>query len=356
MGVPRRRAIAYRVHMSEGAGNDNNLAGTEHGVVDAARINRFLEGRLKLRQLRLLVAVADHGSILRASQALNMTQPGATKSIQELEADLEVPLFDRSSQGATPTEYGAALIARARIVLSELRGADAELSALREGAIGHVSIGAALTVTPSLVPLALAEIKRDRPQLSVSVVESTNDLLIPMLRKGDLDIVVGRLPEAPDDRGLRPEVLFHEPIRIVARRDHPLSRKRRLSSKDLSQAQWILPFEGTSLRQKIETTFKDAGLSMPTEVVESVSITINLALLAASDMVAAMPAQVVESSAEFGSVRALPINPKWDFGPVGIVTRASRPLPRAGEILLDVLRRQAADLNSNTVKQRRGKN
>ena len=304
--------------------------------------NRFLEGRLKLRQLRLLVAVADHGSILRASQVLNMTQPGATKSIREMEAGLDVPLFDRSSRGVTPTEYGAALISRARLVLSELRGADAELTALREGAIGHVSIGAALTVTPYLLPLALAEIKRDRPRLTVSVVESTNDRLIPMLRRGDLDIVIGRLPVAPEDQGLRPEILFHEPIRIVARADHPLARQHDVSLQDLSQAQWILPQTGTSLRQMIEATFQRGGLPMPTEIVESVSITINRGLLLASDMVAAMPEQVVESFAELEALKITLTDPNWDFGPVGIVTRANWPLPRAATVLVEALRRQVA--------------
>lgn len=313
----------------------------------------LLEGRLKLKQLRLLIAVAEEGSIQRAARKLNITQPAATKSIRDLERDLGVPLFERTARGATATVYGNALIAHARLILAEVRHAGEELSALSDGSSGHVAIGAALAATPTLLPRSLALVKRQRPGLSVTVIESTNEKLVPALVAGELDLVVGRLPEAHESDGLTREVLFNEPVRVVARAGHPLARARRLGLKQLADQPWILPLPGTSLRQQIDSAFLTARLPLPGDAVESVSIMTNLALLASSDMVAVMPHQVASAYADGQTLVCLPVSLDWDLGPVGLLTRRDWRLPPAARVLAETVRQVAVDLGLATNRRRR---
>lgn len=304
----------------------------------------LLAGRLKMKQLRLLVAVADEGSIQRAARRLNITQPAATKSIRELEQDLGVPLFERNTRGARPTVYGATMIAHARLILAELRHAGEELSALSDGSSGHVAIGAALATTPALLPRSLAVVKQHRPGLSITVIEATNEKLVPALRAGELDLVVGRLPDEAEAAGLEREVLFNEPVRVVARAGHPLARKRRLSLRHLAGQQWVLPLPNTSLRRQIDAAFLAARLPLPTNAVESVSIMTNLALLATTDMIAVIPHQVAVAYADGRALTPLPITLDWDLGPVGLLSRAEWRLPPAAEVLADAVRRVAVEL------------
>lgn len=317
------------------------MAGSAHS---ASLEDGHLLSRLRLRQLRLLVSIAEHGSIMAAASALHMTQPAATKTIRDLERDLGLELFHRSSRGVTPTVYGETLLGHARHVLAELRQAGEVLQALQTGDQGRVAIGAALSVTPELLPLSLARVKAERPGLSIKVVESTNDRLIPMLENGDLDMVVGRLPVGQEAQGLTCDVLFKEPIRVVARRDHPLSRRRKLTLADLAELDWILPLSGTSLREQVETAFRAAGLTLASNAVESVSVMTNHGLLCASDMIAVMPAQLAQSFQRQGQLKILAIELDWDLGPVGIVQRRRSAVSAGARALVDGLREVAVEL------------
>lgn len=300
-----------------------------------------LKSRLKLRQLKLLVAISEHGNILRAARDLNMPQPAATKSVHELEAVLDVSLFVRSSRGVTPTLYGEAIIRHAKLILSQLHHITEEITSLQGGTAGRIAVGTLLAAAPNLLPRSIAALKRDRPNISISVVEGTNDKLMPMLRVGDLDLVLGRLPEFRQRDGLAQEVLYYEPISFVARADHPLARRASLSLADLLDQDWILPPPQTSLRRQIDDSFQRQGLEPPTRAVELVSILTNHTLLLESDMIGVMPYQVVET--QHGLVR-LPVEVTAAAGPVGISTRQNFEPSPATAYFLSVLRRVAAEM------------
>src|SRR3982751_6362573 len=102
----------------------------------------FVRARLKPRQLLLLVALDDEGSIHRAAHVLNMTQPAASKLLKDLEDVLEVALFERMPRGMRPTWFGETMIRHARVALTSLDHAHDELIALKAGSFGQVSVGA----------------------------------------------------------------------------------------------------------------------------------------------------------------------------------------------------------------------
>jgi DNA-binding transcriptional LysR family regulator len=300
-----------------------------------------LEARLKFKQLKLLVTAGEQKNILRAAQLLNMAQPAATKTIRELETALGVPLFERSSRGVTPTLYGEVIIKHAKLILSQLRHVTDDILSLQDGTTGKITVGTLLAAAPTLLPRSIALLKKERPNVSFSVVEGTNDKLMPMLRVGEMDLVLGRLPEHREREDLVQEVLYYEPVSVVARKDHPLASREKLTLVDLADEEWILPPPQTSLRRQIEFSFRKSGVEPPSRGVESVSILANHTLLLETDMIGVMPYQVGEM--QHGLVR-LPVNFKTAAGPVGITLRKNVELTSATTHFIDVLRKVAKDM------------
>ena len=301
-------------------------------------VDRYLLTRLKIRQLLILVTVNDYKNILRASKHLNMTQPAVTKSIKELEEILGASLFDRSSRGVEPTIYGNSFIKYAKLVLSELRHAGQELSALKGGATGRIVIGSLLAATPRLLPKALIKLKQKRPGLSVTIIEGTNDRLIPTLRSGEIDMIVGRLPDPSDYDGVEFEELYYEPVRVVGRCQHPLTKKKKVNFEDILQQQWILPLPETSLRNQLNKAFRESGFEGPENPIETVSILMIRTLLFESDLIAVLPEQVVRNDIEHGLLKVIPIEIKSALSPVGIITRVNKELTPAAAILFKYLK------------------
>lgn len=309
-------------------------------------LERQLISRLKPRHLQLLVTVGEQNNILKAAQIMNMAQPAATKTIRDIENALDLLLFDRSSRGVSPTPYGTIFIRHAKLILSQIKHMSEELISVQHGISGRVSIGTLLAASPALLPKSLAILKRDRPNISASVIEGTNDMLLPALLMGDIDIVVGRLPEVQEIEGLQSEVLYYEPVTLVARKSHPLTRKKTLRLKDLCNEQWILPSTGTTLRREIDSAFHKAGLQIPQDNIESVSILTNRTLLMETNMIAAMPYQVIRGYEDMGLLTQLPLKMEVGSGPVGYTIRSSSDVTPAADYLLELLKQTAKELST----------
>lgn len=295
--------------------------------------------RLKFRQLKLLVTVGEKGNILRASKVLNMAQPAATKIIIDLEATLGLQLFDRSPRGVTPTIYGDILIRHAKLILSQLKQMSEELASVHSGASGKVSVGTLLAAAPALLPKTITIMKANRPNISIALQEGTNDLLMPALRVGDIDFVVGRLPKYRGREGVVQEVLYSEPIVIVARTGHPLAGKKNIQMKDLIVYDWILPPSQTTLRRELDASFQNFGLEPPINAVESISMLANLKLLTISDMLAVMPLQVALSNT---TLCRLDVEIDAALSDVGVTMRESDELTPAAQSFLEALRTAAS--------------
>ena len=313
-------------------------------------INHYLITRLKLKHLKLLVTVAEQGNILKASQLLNIAQPAVTKTIRDIEKALNLSLFNRSSRGVSLTLYGNVLIKHAKLILSQIKHASEEVSALQNGISGHISIGVLLAASPMLLPLGLVKLKKERPNIFVSIIEGTNDTLIPDLKLGDIDMIVGRMPEIQQDEELSGQVLYCEPIAIVARTGHPLSKTKNLKLKDLVSEPWILPPPGTTLRHEINTAFHKLKLALPANVIESISLLTNRTLLSESDSIAVMPYQIMKSYEERNLLCQLPVKIKANDGPIGITINANRELTPAAQYMFDLLKESAEEIQQNSPK------
>ncbi|MFF5264038.1 LysR substrate-binding domain-containing protein [Actinomadura viridis] len=303
----------------------------------------LLNGRLKLRHLVLVVAVADQGSVLRAAEHLHLAQPAVTRSLREVERILGVELFTRGPRGVTPTLFGEAFVEHARSVLAELRRAGERITGLADGEVGTVTIGTLLAGSNVLLPRAIAALKRDRPGITVIVQEATFDAQVPRLLDGEIDLILGRLNPIDGARGLRQIDLYSEPVRLVARTGHPARERRDLRLADLLEYPWVLPLQRTALRQELEQVFRAERLPLPADLVECTSNLTVSTLVRDTDMIAALPDLVARAG---GGIAPLPVPLEPVRRPVGVTLAAGRPPTPSARLMLDRLREQAAELSA----------
>ncbi|WP_325346483.1 LysR substrate-binding domain-containing protein [Xylophilus sp.] len=295
-----------------------------------------LLSRLRIKHLRLIDVLARTGSLRRIAAALNVSQPAATKILQDLEEVLGVQLFDRSPRAVHINAMGEFVARYARRMLQETERFDQDLQVLVQGGAGTLTIGAIMAACTTLLPAALVELKRRRPLLAVRLIESSSDRLLSDLEKNEFDLVLGRFsrqhhPLAFDFVPLRGEALC-----VFVRADHPSARAGSLAP--LVGLPWLLQPDLTPTRMLVQEAFAAAGLALPRNVVETASIYATLNLVKNSDTVAVLPRAVVQ--AEGPTLQTLPIELGRDLSPFGIVTRKAVELtPAAAEmkrLLLDL--------------------
>lgn len=298
--------------------------------------------RLKLRQLRLLVAAGKHHNILYAGQELNISQPAATKMIKDLEADFAVRLFDRTNRGVIPTAHGTALIRHAQLIFAQLGTAAQELEDLTEGSTGRVTIGTLVAGSAKLVPAAIGRVLDERPNVTFKVVEGTHEVLMPLVRTGEIDLVVGRLPTHRHRRDLHQVPLVEEDINLIVGRSHPLAGLTRLTFDDLRPYGWILPPAETTLRRQMDEAFVEAGQYQPPVVVESVNYLTNRALLGQGKLIGVAPRQSVVLDLALEMLVKLDYTLPFGTGPIGVTHRGADQLSPAAQLFLKALQDEAA--------------
>lgn len=301
--------------------------------------------RLKLRQLRLLVAVGAQGSIQSAARDLGISQPAATKMIQDLEIDFEVKLFNRTNRGVVPTVYGETLIRHGKLIFAQVSNAAQELDDLNEGNAGRVVIGMLLTGAPALLPKAMELLRAERPNVAIRLVEGTNDVLMPALMSGEIDMVVGRLPSHRHRMKTAQEKLYDEHVVAIVGPQHQLSSASSVSLEDLTQYSWIMPPPETTLRRQIDQFFLKNGPFTPKSIVESVSYLANRSLLRSGDYICILPAPVAALDLDQGVLSKIAWEPPFGAAPVGISHRGADSLSPASAAFLSVLKRVAARAN-----------
>ena len=308
-----------------------------------------LARRLRLQQLMVFEQVVEAGSILAASRALSLTQPAVSKAIQELESQLGGLLFVRGKRGVVPTQLGTLVERHAKTILGELRYLAEDLNAAQSGSAGQVVIGTLITASGSLLPEAIRRLRRLAPDVVVTVRVGSNALLFPALARGELDVVVGVLPDDsdPDAPGSEPLLhvpLYRESLCVVVGRQNPLATRKRIGLAELHGADWIVPTRESLAYPSVRAFFQKAGLSLPARRTESVSILTNLELLNASDMVALMPHSAAQRFDQAGSLVVLPIQGLGAFGVVGYTVRSDREPTASTQVLLAALREAGAGL------------
>ena len=298
------------------------------GIDWEGRIGR----RLRLRDLHVLLAVVQSGSMAKAAVALGVSQPVVSEAIADLEAAIGVRLVDRSRRGVTPTLYGEAILARSRIVFDELRQGIRDIEFLAEPALGEVRIGCPESLAIGVLPPIIDAFSRRYPHVrfQVTQVNTLNPRLeFPELRERKLDVVLARVVETPGDVGfaddLSVERLIDDHLLVAAGASSRWAARRQIKLAELADAAWILPANSWNSR-RVEEAFAAIGAKMPDVIVDTFSVALRNQLLATGRFVTAMPASTLNTQARDAHLKVLPValpNKPW---PIVMVTLKERTL------------------------------
>lgn len=203
---------------------------------------------MDLRQLRALLAVAEHQSFSAAARSLHTVQSNVSTHVARLERELEVTLIDRSS--GELTAEGVLVVDRARRVLGEMQAIEADVAAARDDIRGEVRMGMIGTTGRWLLPLLLDALADAFPNIRLIVTDATTTSLLPQLLADQLDGAVVQLPLRDPD--VEFEQFFDEERIVVAPADHPLATATSISTDELASHPVLLPPQGNAFRDAVD--------------------------------------------------------------------------------------------------------
>src|SRR5256714_2398049 len=218
--------------------------------------------RIRLRHLQCFLAIAQHGNLRRAAQALSITQPAVTKTLNELEDMLGTALFVRGRKGAVLTPEAEVFLPHASASVAALqRAVD---SVVRSPGEAPLRVGMLPTLAPSFMPGVLRRFAVQRPQAALRLHTGRNQQLVEALRHRELDVVVGRLSDPDAMVGVTFEHLYAEPVAVVLRTGHPLARSgadARAAIAGIAGCTLVLPLAGTMIRQLADGFLERHGVT-----------------------------------------------------------------------------------------------
>ncbi|MDX3904961.1 MAG: LysR family transcriptional regulator [Pigmentiphaga sp.] len=308
-----------------------------------ARLDWYIRANLKPRHLQLLVALDELRNLGKVAVSLNITQPAVSLALAELEKGLGFKLFDRTARGVQPNVYGECLIRQARVMLNTLAQTRDELRALLSGASGRTALGAMPAMTSALVPQALAALKRDSPTTTVHVQEGSMDTLLPELRRGNLDVLVGRLSSRPS-ADFKEAVLFEGSSMVVVGRHHPLAGAKNIGWGDLRGHPWVLPPVASLPREPLEAAFQDHDIPMPSDYIETLSVPVIATYLQTTQAVGLLSRVAARHYCDLGMLAILPLELPGLLRPIGLTWSRQRALSPASELLMKCLTEVSAGL------------
>jgi DNA-binding transcriptional LysR family regulator len=232
--------------------------------------------RVKLRDLHVLLAVAETRSMAKAAQRLAISQPVVSKTIADLEHALGVRLLDRTSQGVEPTAYGRSFIHCGTAVFDEMRRGVQDIEFLADPTAGKVRIGAASPYV-DFVTAAVARLAVRYPRIEWYVTDGDTPICCRLLRERKIDVGIGRLGTSVAD-DLNSDPLYEEYMSVVAGLDSCWARRRRIDLADLADEAWVLPEANSVGWFWIDEAFRSDGVTTPKPQVISNSMSVRVGL------------------------------------------------------------------------------
>ena len=215
---------------------------------------------MNLHHLRLFAAVVDHGGFTKAAAQLNLSQPAISKSLTELERQLNVRLIERSGRSTRLTDAGRTLHARARELFGVEKLAERELREIRGLKRGRLRIAASTTIATYMLPLALGRFHRRRPSVHLSATSANTRTVTRLLLESRVDVALVEGPVAHE----RIEVLpwKEDELVVIAPPDHPLLNAESVSPADLERWEFLVRERGSGTREVSERALAAHGVRL----------------------------------------------------------------------------------------------
>ena len=295
------------------------------------------------KKLIYFASVVELGSISRAAQAMEISQPAMSTSMDRLEAELGIQLLARGPRGITPTQYGDVLYCHARLIREEVQLARKALMNALGGAQESIRIGALPSLAGSIIPTALGRWREHYPDAALQVVENAQiDLLTGLLRR-EFDFVVGFTEVFDMLDGLRQQVLFRDRLCVITRAGHPLGGYQDLSWPDLMQYPWVAP---TSRRTHtvLEHVMSTMNVGPPQRITVCGSVALLKTMVSESDYLALLPIHAVRRELDEGHLQALPFEDPVLHRNIAVFLREGYVMDDPRKDLVTLIRETGTDL------------
>ncbi|EAT8442160.1 LysR family transcriptional regulator [Salmonella enterica] len=300
--------------------------------------NGLFSQRIRLRHLHTFVAVAQQGTLGRAAETLNLSQPALSKTLNELEQLTGTRLFERGRLGAQLTVPGEQFLTHAVKVLDALNTAGQALNRKEDASADVVRVGALPTAALGILPAAIGRFHQQQKSTSLQVATMNNTMLLAGLKSGEIDLGIGRMSDPELMGGLNYELLFLESLKLVVRPGHPLLQETITLSRVMEWPVVVSP-KGTVPRQNAEALLQSQGCKMPAGCIETLSASLSRQLTVDYDYVWFVPSGAVKEDLRQATLVSLPVPTQSAGEPIGILTRVDIPLSTGTQMLIAAIRK-----------------
>ena len=299
--------------------------------------NNRTKRRLKLRDLDILTAVIDTGSMGRAARHLSISQPAVSKAIAELERALGVRLVDRSRRGIMPTPFGLALKKRSVAIFNDLRQSVQDIDFLSDPTTGELRIGTTDPLGVAIVTPCIDRLSRKHQRMSFHAIAGDTTSLYRELMERNVELVISRMVgHLPDE--LAAEVLFHDSFAVLTSAKNPLTRRRKLTLAELMDEPWALLPSDSFFGALVAQAFRASGHEPPRATLVTLSEYMKDDLLATGRFLTVLPSFMLKIPGRYPPLRALPVSLPNPQMPIGIITLKDRMLTPLAQLFIENIR------------------
>lgn len=304
---------------------------------------------MRLRQIQDFLAVIEEGSIHAAARKAGLSQPAVTKSVRGLEAELHTQLVRRTNHGVVATPAGRAFYARARAAQTELRKGEEEIAQLAGESDGSVSFGVGPVAAMLIAPEAVMRIQQQYPAASVRIVEGYPSALLPMVREGTLDFVIGPKHDTKLNPAFAFRPLFREDFVVIGRKNHPLRNAGTLAR--MSGTTWVCGlWNASTIAGPVHRLFAAAGMAPPRIIARCDSYNVTLSLISRSDALGIHGRRFLASWPACDLLQEMPIAEPMPTMTVGMFMRKDLPFTPLAAAMAKIVTSVARQLAVSTAR------
>lgn len=303
------------------------------------RLHDRISNRLKLRDLRLLIEVAERGSMAKAAAYLNMTQSGVSRAVADMEHALGVNLFDRTAQGVELTPAGRAILKGGVAMLDDLRTCLEEIEHLSDPASGELRLGCTEPMAWGIVPAIVDRMVQKHPRISFQLIQGDPyTLRFTNLRERRIELAMSALVGGVQVDDLDTQLLFEDWRYVVVGRASPWATRRKIGVSELVDTHWVIPTQDSPGRVVFEELFRVNGVPVPRVSLVSYSLPLHIALLATGRFLTVLPQSMLQFCADRMALKILPIELPARAVPVGITFLKGRTVSPVARMFIEQAR------------------
>jgi DNA-binding transcriptional LysR family regulator len=303
-----------------------------------------IERRLKLRNVRVLISVAEAGSMHKAAERLRTSQPAISKAIADLEHSIGVRLLERSPRGIQPTQYGRVLIKRGVAAFDELKQGVKDIRFFADPSTGELRIGCSDAMAAGPVLAVIEQLTRKHPRLVFHLVTGATATLFRELTERNVELVITRATEAVAKELANAGSLFEDNVVVAAGAQSRWARRRRIKLDELVNEPWTLPPYDSAMGAIVSEAFRARGLAPPVATVVAESAIMRSRLLATGRFLTVIPEFALALPGRDPMLRALPVELPGARRTMRIISLRNRSLSPLAELFIDSMRELAKPL------------